>query len=655
MRRNRPMFTPPRRRPWAAALGGLGALALTAVAVGAVVVGGSRLFGGETTTTTSTTTTIPAGIAVGSVADRYFAAWQTLDYSAMRSLVTDPPADFEVRHREWEDVLGVEVAEFAVVTVDIAEGTAVAGFDAKLRLSGIGEWPFSGALPLVNVDGTWLVDWKTTVIHPALRSGLRFHRSSSRPDRAPIVDRNGMPINAIRETYTIGVEPRRIVDMDELTTAFQEHLDIAPEIILTLLGQPNIQPDWFVPVAEVSLDVYTEVRPLLYPVGGVIFRSSESRRPPTEEFAAQLVGRVGEVTAELLDELGAPYVPGDVVGRSGLERVFERRLAGSPTTRIEIVDGTGSVVEVLIESPGTDSLPLQLTLDSEVQLAADAAVAGVELPVALVALDVATAEILAVASRPLDQFNRALDGLYPPGSTFKIITAAAALGAGTGPDDRVACPDRILIGGREIHNASGVGSGSGTLTSAFARSCNTTFADLGSQLDATVLERTAALFGFGVIYDLGVPTSGGRFPEPADLADQAVASIGQGRVVASPVHMASVTAAVASGSWRPPSILLGAGAGDEIPLDPAVVDALRSMMRAAVVSGTGRAADVPGEPVHGKTGSAEFGEAVPPPTHAWFVGFRGTVAFAVLVEGGGAGSTVAAPVAAAFLEALDAS
>src|SRR5262249_39538899 len=160
-------------------------------------------------------------------------------------------------------------------------------------------------------------------------------------------------------------------------------------------------------------------------------------------------------------------------------------------------------------------------------------------------------------------------------------------------------------------------------------------------------------FGFGKSYDIPLPAAGGQFPPPADAAEVAAAAIGQGRVLASPLQMATVAAAVARGTWRPPRLLSDNPAGPATPhaLDPAVVASLRDLMGEVVRTGTGTAAAVPGPtPVSGKTGTAEVG-ADPNVTHAWFIAFRGNLAVAIVVEKGGVGGRVAAPIAARFFAA----
>jgi cell division protein FtsI/penicillin-binding protein 2 len=295
---------------------------------------------------------------------------------------------------------------------------------------------------------------------------------------------------------------------------------------------------------------------------------------------------------------------------------------------------------------------VRTTLDPRIQAAAEQALAGVTQPAALVAIDAATGDVRAVVSRPLTEpLDRALAGQYPPGSTFKVITSAALIAAGTKPETPVACPPQATVGGQTFHNFEGEALGASTFRTAFAQSCNTAFVALSANLSDAALSAAATTFGFGASYDLGLPTAGGRFPTPADAAERASEAIGQGRVVASPLQMATVAAAVTSGGWRPPRLLTDNPQGPVTALDPAVDATLKDLTAEVVKSGTGTAAAVPGQLVAGKTGTAEIGGADPNATHAWFIGYRGSLAFAVLVEGGGVGGRVAAPLAAKFLAA----
>ncbi|MFI0487334.1 penicillin-binding transpeptidase domain-containing protein [Actinomadura sp. 9N215] len=209
---------------------------------------------------------------------------------------------------------------------------------------------------------------------------------------------------------------------------------------------------------------------------------------------------------------------------------------------------------------------------------------------------------------------------------------------------------------RTIRNDEDHALGRTTLRGAFAASCNTTFARLAVEgLGAEKLAASARGFGFGARLTPGVDAADGSFPDPESGAELAEAAIGQGRVQASPLLMASVAAAAADGSWRSPRLLApklireGGGATPE-PRPVPGTSALRTMMRAVVTGGTAAGAGLPGGTA-GKTGTAEFGGGQ---SHAWFIGHRDGVAFSVFVEAGGSGSKVAAPLAARFLKALPA-
>jgi cell division protein FtsI/penicillin-binding protein 2 len=175
------------------------------------------------------------------------------------------------------------------------------------------------------------------------------------------------------------------------------------------------------------------------------------------------------------------------------------------------------------------------------------------------------------------------------------------------------------------------------------------------RLDGDGLGEAAGRFGFGVEPSPGIPAVTSRVPPPADEADLAAEAFGQGRVTASPLQMAMVAATVAEGRWHAPRLVAGqdgAGEGGREPgaLDRGVAGTLRGLMRQVVTEGTAAPAGLPAGTA-GKTGTAEFGKGDPLPTHAWFIGFRGDLAFSVVVEGGGVGGRVAAPIAARFLRA----
>ncbi|MFB4311159.1 penicillin-binding transpeptidase domain-containing protein [Actinomadura sp. GTD37] len=378
--------------------------------------------------------------------------------------------------------------------------------------------------------------------------------------------------------------------------------------------------------------------------------------------ARQLAGPVAAASEDAAKKLGAPYRKGDPVGADGLQKQYERRLAGAPALAVQIVDAGDRPVKTLQRFGGTEGRPLETTIDPKAQAAAGKALARVDKPASMVALRPSTGEILAVANKP-GGYNRALMGQYPPGSTFKVVTAAALVAGGTSPSTKVGCPATTSVGGRSFHNYQHEDFGTVPFREAFAHSCNTTFARLAvDKLGEKRLAQVAGQFGFNAPIIAGLPAVRAAFPANKDDTAFASASFGQGQVLTSPLNMASVAAAAADGTWRSPRIVdaalasQAADAGGRKPeapkkLEPAVEKALHALMPAVVSEGTASGVGFPAGTA-GKTGTAEFGSGKNPPTHAWFIGYRKDVAFAVIVEGGGTGAEAAAPIAATFLKAL---
>ncbi|SNT58641.1 NTF2-like N-terminal transpeptidase domain-containing protein [Streptosporangium subroseum] len=366
----------------------------------------------------------------------------------------------------------------------------------------------------------------------------------------------------------------------------------------------------------------------------------------------QLVGYLDKATAKDVKSLGSSYKTGDAIGRGGLQQTFQQRLAGTPATEIDLVGADKKTVKTLDKIEGEEGEALETTLDMRVQQAAAGAVRDLKQTASMVAIRPSSGEILAVVNNQ-GGFNRALDGNYPPGSTFKAITAIGLLAGGMSPGERVTCPKDVKVGGLPIRNSHHGEYGSVSLSDAFAYSCNTTFAPLAQEkLNADKLTETAELFGFNKPLNIGVPATKGSFPKPQSDAELAAASFGQGRITASPLLMASAAAAMADGTWRPPTLVSSIKQKTEPQeLPEGVKSKIGQMMSAVVTMGTAKDAGLPSG-TRGKTGTAEYGPQDDLKTHAWFMGFRGDLAFAVIVEEGEGGGTVAAPVAADFLRAL---
>ncbi len=568
------------------------------------------------------------------------------------------PTDYEPQHADWRRKLGVVSSRFEPLSTALDQsGAATVKFRAFHTLRGLGEWKLESQLRFErNADGgAWRLVWSPAALHPEAQAGDRFARSRTWRPRGDLLDSRGRALTVTpldgEELVSVGVTPQRVRDRAALLETLHVHLSLDPALVSAELDKASGKPDAFIPVADLERDRFQKLRAVLEPVPGIFFKKKGGRSPVTEGFAAHTLGRVGEVTAELLTALGPPYQMGDVVGLTGLERALETQLAGRPAGDVTLIRASGERT-VLHHFEGEAGESIRTTLQSGVQAAAERALADIAAPAALVALDIESAEVLALVSRPLtDALHRALVGLYPPGSTFKIVTAEALIEHGMRPETMLSCPAEARIGHRRFRNFEGETLGSISFEDAFAHSCNTTFVLQAAKMGRDALQSAAARFGFGLTQSVGLAAPDAAFPKPQDEVELAAAAIGQGRVLATPLHMASVAAAAGSGRWRAPRLYDLEEPQTERKLSFGAAKILRGLMTAVVKKGTGKAAArVPG--LIGKTGTAEYGTARPPATHAWFVGLYDDIAFAVIVEGGGVGGRVATPIAARFAQEL---
>ena len=531
-----------------------------------------------------------------------------------------------------------------------------AHYSAALTLAGLGVWRYQGRLALKQSGGHWLVAWSPSDIYPPLGAGERLSRTRDLPPRAALLDRNGMPLVFPTPVVTVGVVPNRLTDQPGALAALQATTGTDPTRVQQLIA--GARPDQFIPVITLRQPDYDRVKPILYPIPGLLFRQSTENLPPTPTFGRAVLGQIGQPTAQTLAQVGPAYQASDNVGLSGLELSYQRQLAGTASGTVVVLDVNGNPRSTPFRVAGQPAQPVHTTLDQSLQTAAEAALATTPQPAALVAVQPSTGQLLAVANTPADSsFDRALSGQYPPGSSFKVITTTALLGTGVTPNMPVACPPQVVVGGRTFRNFEGEAAGLVPFSTDFAQSCNTAFIGLASRINSDQLQTAGRSLGIGVNWKLPLAAFTGQVPATTDPTELAADAIGQGRILASPVGMALAAAAVDNGTWRSPVLVTNPGPPPPAPqppppaLSPGVTGTLAQLMRGVDTSGTGTAANLPGAPVYGKTGTAEFGSANPPQTHAWFIGYRGDLAFAVLVEGGGVGGAVAAPIAAKFLQA----
>jgi penicillin-binding protein A len=380
----------------------------------------------------------------------------------------------------------------------------------------------------------------------------------------------------------------------------------------------------------------------------------------------------GGLFANVLGYRSAKY------GLAGVEARYDAALLGLPAR------GPWQALQEALGRPprGND---LVLTLDTAVQQAAAQALGGRH--GAVVALDPRTGAVRALVSRPsfdpaaVDSqweaisrdpsaplLDRATQGQYPPGSSFKPVVLAAALSSGSVTQQTVLdCPESITVAGAVIANFNHEHYGSVTVPQAFAYSCNTSFVQIGLRTGANAIVKMAQAFGLGRPPRFDLPAAVGHLPDPRTLGQRGLAQIsfGQGSLLVTPLQMALIASAIANhGVVMRPFVLSQvrgpdgriletyAERGSREVIPAALAAKITQDMIAVVQNGTGTAAQIPGVTVAGKTGTAQNPHG---PTHAWFIAFapadRPTAAVAVLLENAGVGGEVAAPVARRVLSA----
>ncbi|MEU1985628.1 penicillin-binding transpeptidase domain-containing protein [Nocardia sp. NPDC019395] len=551
-------------------------------------------------------------------ADAFLRDFAARDLTAAADHTTRPENALPALTSVWEE-LGAEELSARSGAARISGDTATVDYTYEWRLAGARNWSYTGQLPLVRSGGAWVVRWSAAAVHPRLGDTQTMALSVRPAPGARVNEQSGsdvlVPGTVSRVTFDAAGsgDPERVAtEVSRAVSGIDERL--TPQRILeSARGAEG--PYTVIVLNETE---FGRAGPRLIGLPGVRVTQEWDLTPVDRSFAPDLMTQVRQA------------VIGEVDGRAGW-RVVTRNAGGAETG-------------VLHEVAARPAPSFTLSVDRQIQNAAQRAVDGRREQTMMVVIEPSTGGILAVAQNPAADRDGpvATIGQYPPGSVFKTVTAAAAISAGVAtPDTVVACPSAITIGERMIPNYNDFTIGNVPMSTAYARSCNTSFAKLSSELPAEALSETAAEFGIGPDYSVvGLPTYSGSVPVSEDRIQRTEDGIGQGRVVVSPFGMALTAAAIAHGSAPTPYLI----AGRETVVDgqrpvPAaeVVRGLRAMMREVVLTGTANRIADQGE-VFGKTGEAEVAGG----SHSWFVGYRGDLAFAtLLVKGGSSDNAVA--------------
>lgn len=542
-------------------------------------------------------------------------------------------------------------------------------------------------------------------------------------ERGPVYDASGELLVDNRPGFTIAALRQEVDDVDLMLTRLAEYLE-ADKAALEERWKAGQKLPRYRPVAlavDVGWDGVERVQENAVDLPGVLTLVKPIRAYPYQDLGSHLFGYLGEITEdELRSGSYDDYRGGDFIGQNGLERHLESFLRGREGERLLEVDVKGKELRTLKTQDPVPGSKTFLTLRKKMQQAAESAIgdqAG-----AAIALDVRTGEVLVLVSKPSfdpalfargiapeewvglleDERhplqNKALRGQYPPGSTFKLVTALAALKSGqVRPDYTVDCSGRIELGPREFRCWKKKGHGETNLKKAIRESCDVWFYDVSLKVGINLIAETARELGLGAAsgYLPAKERSGlipdeawkkRRFNERWYNGETIIAAIGQGFVLATPMQLAVMTAAIANGGqvMRPYVVSRIEDYEGNVLLEnfPEVVhvadlrqehlEALKRGLEAVVnePGGTGGASRLKDIKVAGKTGTSQVIRMKDDEEeenrkdedieyrfrdHALFVSYapaeKPEIAIAVVIEHGSHGSTAAAPVSRAILQA----
>ncbi|HVJ34795.1 MAG TPA: penicillin-binding protein 2 [Terriglobia bacterium] len=545
--------------------------------------------------------------------------------------------------------------------------------------------------------------------YQALSDKNRINLRVLPPRRGLVLDRYGTPIADNTPTYRVEITAEQAADVDDVLQHLTELTPLtegqAARVATKLKHQRPFIP--VVVVEELSMEDISKVELNLPDLLGVSVQMDEKRDYPYGGIASHILGYVASPSEEDVANNPSLATPGLRNGKAGLEKQYEELLLGEAGTAQEEVNASGRVMRQLGRQEAKSGSNLTTTLDVRLQSFAHQRLVS-QLSGAAVVLDVESGAILAMASAPgydpsafyhgisadywrrltSDEFqpltNKAISGQYAPGSTFKPITALAILKAGIDPAAEVMCSGVYTLGNAKFHCWKKGGHGRVSMVSAIQHSCDVYFYEMARRIGIDAVAEMAKRFGLGQITGVDLPSErSGLIPStgwkraalgaPWQQGETLVSAIGQGYVLATPLQLATMAAQLANGGRRiTPYFVLpqeGQQANGEIGIDPRWLEIVTGGMNLVTNDrqGTAFAAriDIPGMEMAGKSGTSQVrrislaerragvikNEDLPwsRRDHALFIAFAPVAApkyaCAVVVEHGGGGSAVAAPIA----------
>ena len=568
---------------------------------------------------------------------------------------------------QQEAILGPLHDAGAAAQVTVADAGSVEGGERTVTLDWVwtlpddaGTWEYRTEATLRRGEDGWVAPLDPAAYAPELTADEQLQLRSLPASPGAITDRDGEELYSELPILELGLDKTQLAgtEQEDAARELAELLGIDADRYARTVADHG--PEAFATALTIRRETAEQYRlGEAEQVPG--FRALEGTRLLAVErgYAPGVLGALREATAEDIEDSGGELERGDLVADGGVTAAAQDQLLGTDGVEVVAADpGTGSE-RSLARTEAVDGTAVRTTLDHDLQRLATDAIADQDSPSAVIALQPSTGDLLAAALGPGGQsYPVGLVGRYAPGSTFKVVTALGLLRAGADPDTQLQCPETATVAGRSFKNADSLDPslfGPMPLREAIAHSCNTALLLQHEVLDQPSLADAATTLGIGQDAPAGLDAFLGSVdPEDAGT-EHAAAMIGQGRVLTSPLSMAVVLASVQQGETVTPRIL-----ADQDP-EPAEVPSpltaeetaqMQEMLRGVVTDGSlDDFADLAGEPVIGKTGTAEWidedGELA---LHSWVLVAQGDLVIAAFVEDGSYGSVTAGPIAREVLE-----
>ena len=569
--------------------------------------------------------------APSSAVEAHFAeALSRQDAVGAARMTTDPDAAAPVLQQAFAGLSAksVHFTAHSETTSSADNGAFTMAAAWHLGVEGTQSWDYTVSGAATHAPDGWAITWDPALVAPQLRVGQRLRYTTTASTPPAITDAAGATLMSPQVVTLVTINPRAA----DPTTATAVARLLSP--IDPTLTTPSIQADITAGQSQ--------------PATIITLRAADIA-PVHDQLTAiagvELVAQTKLLTTD--KSLGSPAL-------DGVTKIAQHTADTAGGWAVQLLAADNSATTIAGHA-ASDPASIATTLSSPIQNAAQAAIAPLTHPAAIVAIEASTGAVLAVAQNTAanQQGPIALTGLYPPGSTFKSITTAAALESGHAqPDTMLPCPGRADIEGRSIPNENQFDLGTVPLHTAYAQSCNTTMAELADALPPEALQQTTRQLGLGIDYTTpGLTTVTGTVPVNTTPAEKVESAIGQGKDLASPFGMTLTAATIANGTTPTPTLLPGQPATTDRqppPLPGSITTAIQAMMRETVTSGTATVIkDIPD--VMGKTGTAEFGDNTH--AHGWFIGIDHNLAFTVFIDSAD-NSTPAVQTAGQFLRPI---